>query len=274
MSGGFKCEDQTPRKVKSLGFHWDENYGENQESESGRTTAKITRRNKLPWISTVSYMSDLGAPTVAVPVSPFDIEQSLPKSKEHFENDENELIVSEGYVSFPKIGKHMAFNGHYLHGVPAELVDEEGAPLRNFDGAGAMVKSENKPYLRVTFLVNIWINTGPPNSVLPNSLLAPIICKSVNSNENDSDMDEKCKTNFTFLKSPKRGRISEIATDCETPVCGFGFGKSKEDSYQFWMPVPAHSFYKGKVAKDAQRRSSFRIRFNGGEESPCFICRA
>ena len=124
-------------KGKSLGFHWDENYGENQESESGRTTAKITRRNKLPWISTVSYMSDLGAPTVAVPVSPFDIEQSLPKSKEHFENDENELIVSEGYVSFPKIGKHMAFNGHYLHGVPAELVDEEGAPLRNFDGAGA-----------------------------------------------------------------------------------------------------------------------------------------
>ena len=69
---------------------------------------------------------------------------------------------------------------------------------------------------------------------------------------------------FHLLKVPKRGRISEIATDCETPVCGFGFGKSKEDSYQFWMPVPAHSFYKGKVAKDAQRRSSFKIRFNGG----------
>ena len=77
-------------------------------------------------------------------------------------------------------------------------------------------------------------------------------------------MDKKCKTNFTFLKSPKRGRISEIATDCETPVCGFGFGKSKEDSYQFWMPVPAHSFYKGKVAKDAQRRSSFRFALMAG----------
>ena len=117
----------------------------------------------------------------------------------------------------------MAFNGHYLHGVPAELVDEEGVPLRNFDGAGATVKSENKPYLRVTFLVNIWINTGPPNSVLPNSLLAPIICKSVNSNENDSDMDEKSKTDLTFLKLPKRGRISEITTDYEDSGVWFRF---------------------------------------------------
>ena len=166
MSGGFKCEDQNTTRGKSLGFHWDENYGENQESESGRTTAKITRRNKLPWISTVSYMSDLGAPTVAVPVSPFDIEQSLPKSKEHFENDENELIVSEGYVSFPKIGKHMVFNGHYLHGVPAELVDEEGVPLRNFDGAGATVKSENKPYLRVTFFGKYMDQYGSPEQCL------------------------------------------------------------------------------------------------------------
>ena len=258
-------------KGTSLGFHWDENYGENQGMDLERR--KITRRNKLPWLSTVSYMSDLGAPTVAVPISPFDVEQSLPKSK-GLENDDNELIVSEGYVSFPKLGKHMAFNGHYLHGVPAELVDEEGNPLSTFDGADARGRSQDKPYLRVTFLVNIWINTGPPNCVLPNSLLAPILCKSVNSHKDNTKKDEQCQTDFSYLRASKRGRISEVTTDYETPVCGFGFGKSEEDSYQFWMPVPARTFHKAKVATGAQRRSSFKIRFNGGEESPCFICRA
>ena len=269
-------------KGTSLGFHWDENY----EDESGNSSV-VTRRNKLPWLSTVSYLCDKGAPTVAVPISPFQVEEQLPKNEE--QDNDSKLQVAEGYVSFPKIGKHIAFKGHYLHGVPSELVDDSGDPLDAFHrkkhiGVGAMQKETSK-YIRITFLVNIWINTGPPNSVLANTIITPLINKySKNMKIDDSGttfQNNSCDKNYSLHKGLKllkdchtvqRDPISEVITNQNTPVCGFGFGKFEDDSYQFWLPCPLEAFCKGK-AKKKQSRSSFKIKFNGGEDAPCFICR-
>ncbi len=273
-------------KGTSLGFHWDENY---EDDESGNSSV-VTRCNKLPWLSTVSYLCDKGAPTVAVPISPFQVEENLPKNKE--QDNDGELQVAEGYVSFPKIGKHIAFKGHYLHGVPSELVDDSGDPLDAFhreknSDVGAMRKEKTNKYIRITFLVNIWINTGPPNSVLPNTIITPLVNKySKNTKivddsgttvqKNSSDKNGSLHEGLRFLKdyrTVRRDPISEVVTNQNTPVCGFGFGKFEDDSYQFWLPCPLEIFSKGK-AKKKQPRSSFKVKFNGGEDAPCFICRS
>ena len=255
-------------KGTSLGFHWDENYENDDDDNNNKNKSSlVTRRNKLPWLSTVSYLCDKGAPTVAVPLSPFEVEDRFPKSlakknRNDTEDIDDDLQIKEGYVSFPKIGKHMAFKGHYLHGVPAELVNDNGDPLDGFHPGKN--SNDKKKYVRVTFLVNIWINTGPPNSVMPNTEITPLVNKHVNNNLT------------SFLKefhTVKRDPISEIITDEGTQVCGFGFGKSADESYQFWLPAPLEAFYKGK-AKKKQPRTSFKLIFNGGEDAPCFLCRA
>ncbi|KAK3275190.1 hypothetical protein CYMTET_16670 [Cymbomonas tetramitiformis] len=60
--------------------------------------------------------------------------------------------------SSPEVGKHIKFDGRYLHGVPAEALAPASAP-----------------YTRVTFLVNIWLNHRPVDvPVFPDHLLAKV----------------------------------------------------------------------------------------------------
>jgi hypothetical protein len=73
--------------------------------------------------------------------------------------------ISECVLSFPVVGKHLSFNGNYLHGAPKiPLVMEDNS----------IKKSDN---LRVTFLVNIWLSNHPQN-VQP---LDPHIVDALNS---------------------------------------------------------------------------------------------
>jgi hypothetical protein len=247
-------------KGTSLGFHWDENYGEDDGS-SGVKSGSITDRNRLPWLATVSYLCNRGAPTVAMPVSKFQAEEQLPAG-----GLDGEIGIKEGYVSFPSKGKHMAFKGHWLHGVPSELVDEDGAPRKAAAPNEETGVAGEETYLRCTFLVNIWINTGAPNEIHANQNRTPIVNKCKYS-------ESAGQPNTSYLKGQiKRGAVSEIITDADTPVCGFGFGKSDSDSFQFWMPLPMPAIHKC-WDKKSQPRNNFKLIFSGGEDAPCFLCR-
>lgn len=92
-----------------------------------------------PYLSTVTYTSDLnGAPTVVLPVRiSFDGQQPTPAPS-------GVPTTGRGVVSFPKRGRHLAFNGRLLHGCPVELAHEP---------RGA--------YERMTILVNVWVNHRP-----------------------------------------------------------------------------------------------------------------
>ncbi|CAN0469945.1 unnamed protein product, partial [Hapterophycus canaliculatus] len=63
-----------------------------------------------PQVSTVTYLTDYGAPTVVLEVGAT-----------------GEGIVEEGdieraFVSYPAPFKHLAFDGSFLHGVPEQLM--------------------------------------------------------------------------------------------------------------------------------------------------------
>jgi len=90
----------------------------------------------FPLISTVSYLSDNGYPTLVLP-------HRYDESEEH---DMDCMLVSH-----PRLGKHLLFDGRLLHGAPSHP-----ALLRD--------EAENNTTLkgyRVTFLVNLWQGLQP-----------------------------------------------------------------------------------------------------------------
>eukprot|EP00854_Cymbomonas_tetramitiformis_P006931 gene6931-8267_t len=139
---------------ESIGFHWD------KDEDLGLIVH--------PQISTVTYLTDYGAPTLIIDKLPPSDYYSSPESEEEAEVDEDGAEeaaegfgsglygqVGTGWYSCPRLGKHISFDGRYLHGAPAELLGE-AVPGR----------------LRVSFLVNIWLDytpTGP--EILPDELL-------------------------------------------------------------------------------------------------------
>ena len=86
-----------------------------------------------PLASTVTYLTSEGAPTLVVDV------RLSPEGK-YVE------AVGDAHIVPPRVGRHVRFDGRLLHGAPLELLEARA------DGA---------PYVRVTFLVNIWIGHRP-----------------------------------------------------------------------------------------------------------------
>ncbi|KAK3271180.1 hypothetical protein CYMTET_20455 [Cymbomonas tetramitiformis] len=99
-----------------------------------------------PQLSTVTYLTDVGAPTII-------FEQRISST-----GDFSTSKVSKGFWASPEVGKHVKFDGRFLHGAPAE-----------------MLATESAPYTRVTFLVNIWLNHRPADiSEFPDHLLSQV----------------------------------------------------------------------------------------------------
>ena len=78
------------------GFHYDKD----------ESAASNKQRMIFPSLSTITYLTDGGAPTVI-----------LNQTTNQFGNDEVPAVPSEGYLSFPATGKHIHFNGKAQHGV-------------------------------------------------------------------------------------------------------------------------------------------------------------
>ncbi|KAL3918051.1 MAG: hypothetical protein SGILL_004427, partial [Bacillariaceae sp.] len=108
-----------------------------------------------PHISTVTYLTDWGSPTMMMDtrVHPLEGTWMVPDPK------------MEGFVSWPSCGKHASFDGRYLHASPCDLM-EEGyfAKQIHFEPKGndpKYNKLETRRHRRVTFLVNVWLNHHP-----------------------------------------------------------------------------------------------------------------
>ena len=112
-----------------------------------------------PHISTVTYLTDLGAPTMVVS------KRVHPMTGEYIHEADNPV---EGYVSWPKRGKHLSFDGRYLHAAPSDLMIEGIFDKQcQFDTTSDMdTKTKRiltRQHRRVTFLVNVWLNHKPFN---------------------------------------------------------------------------------------------------------------
>jgi hypothetical protein len=73
------------------GFHYDKD----------ESAASNKQRMIFPFLSTITYLTDGGAPTLI-----------LNQTTNQFGNDEVPAVPSEGFLSFPMAGKHLHFNGH------------------------------------------------------------------------------------------------------------------------------------------------------------------
>ena len=130
---------------QAVSFHWDKD--EDLVDDYGV--------NVHPAISTVTYLTDSGAPTLV-------LNHRAPIMYEDLDGFRG--VVSDAYLSYPKAGKHVAFDGRMLHGAPREMTREGDVP---------------EGYLRVSFLVNVWLDYKPrgidmfPEEELENLGLSP-----------------------------------------------------------------------------------------------------
>ena len=144
-----------------VGIHFDADYGLEDQ---------VPGMLLHPRLATVTYLSDVGAPTLVLnkqsPTPGINI-------VDKFGGD-----VDKGWLSGPKFGKHIAFDGRLLHGAPATFFpgsnddknisqsDETHEPhakrqkvMNNQNQENS--KDKQEPKLRVTFMVNIWLNHCP-----------------------------------------------------------------------------------------------------------------
>eukprot|EP01063_Lacrimia_lanifica_P034992 TRINITY_DN657_c0_g1_i7.p1 TRINITY_DN657_c0_g1~~TRINITY_DN657_c0_g1_i7.p1 ORF type:complete len:373 (+),score=87.23 TRINITY_DN657_c0_g1_i7:740-1858(+) len=106
-----------------VGWHWDKDYA----------LEEPLQMNIYPHVATVTYLSDWGAPTfVARSVAPPMVSDAIPPT------------IEEYHFTYPKTGRHMAFDGRFLHG--SKAVRHRAVP---------------KGECRVTILVNVWLNHRP-----------------------------------------------------------------------------------------------------------------
>lgn len=127
-----------------VAWHWDKDYSLEQSGI-----------NISPHLATVTYLSDVGAPTVMIDKT--------------CSTDYSADISGDAHTAFlsrPAFGKHIVFDGRFLHAAPGELSlwadssdhlsQSQRSPSAG-EGASA-AGTAAQPAQRVSFLVNIWLN--------------------------------------------------------------------------------------------------------------------
>ena len=127
-----------------IGFHWDRDYG--AEEEQGV--------HIYPNMGTVTYLSDLGGPTLV-----FD-KVGTPDSSTPIVG-----LVERFTASKPLMAKHITFTGSLLHAAPSDLTEDDDEESSD-DDSNKSDESEDESEVinRVTFLVNIWVDHVPSQS--------------------------------------------------------------------------------------------------------------
>ncbi len=128
-----------------IGFHWDRDYG--LEENEGKL--------QYPNVATVTYLTNIGGGTLVLPC-PGTSEQTDASA-----GIGKKQLFRTVAVSKPKKGRHLFFDGQLLHAAPGDYDghegqdEESGCDEESEDGTGQM---------RITFLVNIWLNHVPEQS--------------------------------------------------------------------------------------------------------------
>eukprot|EP00051_Salpingoeca_urceolata_P031083 m.10316 g.10316 ORF g.10316 m.10316 type:complete len:459 (-) comp3750_c0_seq2:22-1398(-) len=136
----FQLRDTT----ENIGFHYDKDEG----------VASIEMRMSYPAMSTITYLSDTGSPTLIFNQTTPDGNSNVP------------LLPEVAALFYPQMSKHVTFAGNLMHGVVGEL----GKTHPGHEPSG----------VRGTFLVNWWTTTPrPPNTrVPPKNVVASLIKQS------------------------------------------------------------------------------------------------
>eukprot|EP01041_Mallomonas_annulata_P000188 gene188-323_t len=216
--------------------------------------AEVFSVGLFPAISTVTYLtqrSSRSPPTVVFPVGA-DAVVGNP--------------IPRCYVSWPVLGKHVAFDGRFLHGAPAHkalcaLTMPADVNLPHTDA----LRHESGP--RVTFLVNIWCGHRPVNVIpLPAQFLSvvgghlfnpsdqspqlvPMDGKSIEIHVSESDIpiDDSAEDEIAVSSGSEPGSWIDLPFISEDSV----WGKDEDEAglrLVMWMPTE-------KISQAHQERS-------------------
>mmetsp|Transcript_26715 Transcript_26715/g.39699 ORF Transcript_26715/g.39699 Transcript_26715/m.39699 type:complete len:444 (-) Transcript_26715:44-1375(-) len=211
LSPSIEEDDDDDMAKSGISFHWDKDED-----------LRLMMGGSMyihPHISTVTYLTDLGAPTMVLTarVNNFTGEWMVPSSGEKEEG-------IEGYISCPKQGKHLSFDGRYLHAAPSNFMKdgyfEEQCQFSS--SSSENTKLLQRRHRRVTFLVNLWLNYKPFNvELFPDTMvdkMTPVcedddlgcylFCNGASSDDDDEKTNEAksivppCPSqNVTFRKN-------------------------------------------------------------------------
>jgi hypothetical protein len=132
-SGGCEFWVQVKPTSKGVDMHYDKD----------EEIAELMGIGVYPLISTVTYLSEIENSSATI---------VLNKTSE----TELEDPIDKCAIIWPSIGKHLAFNGSLLHGAPKILDLDEKTEEEEEDD-----EEDEEEHLRITFLVNLWIDHKP-----------------------------------------------------------------------------------------------------------------
>jgi len=228
---------------KGICFHWDKDED-----------LRLLMDGKMyihPHISTVSYLSNIGAPTMALNyrVNPLTGEYMSPPSTD----------AVESYISWPKLGKHLSFDGRYLHAAPYDLM-KEGVFEKQIDVvdlAGLDETAEKKAKRRrrrITFLVNVWLNYKPFNvELFPDTMVdklskpvdTHILFNNNNNNNNNNNpkvntenaIKEHCTVKYHSFDGVKSKATSEGDGDDDLKDFRWSLGNGLHERIEMQLPL-------------------------------------
>ena len=129
-----------------ISWHFDRDYGL-EEDES---------MNIHPHLATVTYLTSSGGPTII-----------LDKTSGINISEDISGFISNGVISKPLFGKHLKFDGSKLHAAPSDLKDQDDDEEDDDEDEDDNDEEDEikKNPLRITFLVNIWLNHIPIQAI-------------------------------------------------------------------------------------------------------------
>mmetsp|Transcript_6137 Transcript_6137/g.9276 ORF Transcript_6137/g.9276 Transcript_6137/m.9276 type:complete len:460 (+) Transcript_6137:66-1445(+) len=158
-------EEEEEEEDDEVGMHFDADYG---------LEAQLPNYMIHPRVATVTYLSSKGVPTFIMN------KKSPPPSDE--EKASLNGSIDKGWISCPMLGKHIGFDGRFLHGAIGTFMpkglpqtkiccndnDERVAKRRKVgEGNNGEIKdTEKSDCKRITFMVNVWINHCPIDAEL------------------------------------------------------------------------------------------------------------
>lgn len=157
------ADDDDDMVKTGISFHWDKDED-----------LRILAGGNLyvhPHISTVTYLTGIGAPTMTC-------NRRINALTGEWVEPGETTTAEEACISWPRQGKHLSFDGGYLHAAPSDLMKEGDfeAQIRIPEGGDDKTRKVlTRRHRRVTFLVNVWLNYKPVNvNRFPESMMSKL----------------------------------------------------------------------------------------------------
>jgi hypothetical protein len=243
-------DDNNDMSKSGIAFHWDKDE-ELRQLAGGNLYIH-------PHISTVTYLTRFGAPTMVCQRRIHALTGDWIKMDDDENYNDGNIAngSSEGYLSWPKRGKHLSFDGGFLHAAPSDLLPkgsfEKHCQMHadHTDRTDPTVGHDEQIRIfrrrrRVTFLVNVWLNHKPVNvDRFPEGML--------------DKMSKVSSEDWELFQSPKPMPISviEVAEEPSATLFIWPMG-SNGSNESISAPIPVE-----KVQEMAPEGQIIRLRWS------------